>query len=29
MGFIAHYEREGGGIGDGMSGGIMREFCHG
>ena len=28
-GFIAHHEKEGGGIGDGMGGRILREFCHG
>ena len=28
MGFVAHHEREGGGIGDGVGGGILREFCH-
>ena len=29
MGFMVHYERKGGGIGNGMSGSVMREFCHG
>ena len=29
MGFIAHYEREGGGVGNGMGGGVVCEFCHG
>ena len=28
-GFIAHHEKEGSGVGDGMGGGIVREFCHG
>ena len=28
-GFVAHHEREGGGIGDGMGSGIVREFRHG
>ena len=28
MGFIAHHEREGGGIGDRMGGGVVREFHH-
>ena len=28
-GFVAHHERERGGIGDRMGGGILREFCHG
>ena len=27
-GFIAHHERKGGGVGDGMGGGIVREFRH-
>ena len=27
-GFIAHHEREGGGVGDGMSGGVVCKFCH-
>ena len=29
MGFVAHYERKGGGVGDKMGGGIVGEFCHG
>ena len=29
MGFIAHHEREGGGVSDGMDSGIVREFHHG
>ena len=29
MGFVAHYERKGSGVGDGMGGSIVREFCHG
>ena len=29
MGFIAHHEREGGGVGDRVSGGIVGEFHHG
>ena len=28
MGFVAHHERKGGGVGDGMGGGVVREFCH-
>ena len=28
MGFIAHHEREGGGIGDGMGGRVVSKFCH-
>ena len=28
-GFIAHHEKEGGGIGDGMGGRVVHEFCHG
>ena len=28
MGFIAHHERKGGGVGDRMGGGIVREFRH-
>ena len=28
-GFIAHHEREGGGVGDGVGGGVVREFRHG
>ena len=27
-GFVAHHEREGGGIGDGMGSGVVCEFCH-
>ena len=27
-GFVAHYEREGGGVGDRMGGGVVRKFCH-
>ena len=29
MGFIVHHERKGGGIGDRMGSGVVREFCHG
>ena len=28
-GFVAHHERKGGGVGDGMGGRVVREFCHG
>ena len=28
-GFVAHHERKGGGVSDGMGGGVVREFCHG
>ena len=28
-GFVAHHEREGGGIGDGVGGGVVHEFHHG
>ena len=28
-GFVAHHERKGGGVGDGMGGSVVREFCHG
>ena len=28
MGFVAHHEREGRGIGNGMDGSIVREFHH-
>ena len=28
LGFIAHHEKEGGGVGDRMSGGVVCEFCH-
>ena len=28
MGFIAHHERKGGGIGDRVDGSVVREFCH-
>ena len=28
-GFVAHHEKEGGGVGDRMGGGVVREFCHG
>ena len=27
-GFVAHHEKERGGIGDRMDGGIVSEFCH-
>ena len=28
MGFVAHHEKEGGGICDRVGGGVVRKFCH-
>ena len=28
-GFVAHHEKEGGGVGDRVGGGVVCKFCHG